>query len=171
MTTKEKIELPVDMHGMFNVLPDADAGQLIKAIFTYAVNGEETVFCGKTGDMLAGLFAVMKIAIDSKPVKKKKDQSNKKNVSTIKHKYGENNNVLLTDDEYKKLQVKVKEYQKWIDALSRYISQSGKHYESHYHTILNWSRPESKNNSSDTSGSFDTDDFFQAALKRSYEGR
>ncbi len=165
----DKIELPFDMQAMFNVLSDTDAGQLIKAIFTYAVNGEETVFYGKAGDMLSGLYAVMKIAIDSKPVKKKKDLSNKKNVSTLKQKYGENNNVLLTDEEYAKLQEKFKEYQKRIDNLSRYITQSGKRYESHYQTILNWARREEESNTPEAVGSFETDEFFNLALKRSYE--
>ena len=154
---KENIELPTDMHGMLNVLSDADAGQLIKAIFTHAVSGEETVFYGKAGDMLLGLFAVLKIAIDGKLGKKKKDVSNKKNVSTPKHKYGENNNVLLTDEEYAKLQEKFKEHKNRIDALSRYITQSGKHYESHYQTILNWSRREEEKNEPAAPCSFDTD--------------
>lgn len=55
-----------------------------------------------------------------------------------KHKHGEYNNVLLSDQELKKLQ---EEYQDWaarIERLSAYIASTGKRYKSHYATIRNW---------------------------------
>lgn len=165
----EKIELPVDMHPMFNALSDNDAGQLIKAIFTYAVSGEETVFYGKAGDMLSGLFAVMRITMDGKPGKKKKPKES--DVKEVKHRYGVNNNVLLSDEEHKKLRDEhPNDYQKRIDSLSCYIASSGKVYKSHYFTILNWARRDTgKDTPSADGGSFNTDEFYQLALKRSYE--
>lgn len=165
----EKIELPADMHAMFDALSDSDAGQLIKAIFAYAVTGKETVFYGKAGDMLSGLFAVMRIAMDGKPGKKKKPKESE--VKEVKHRYGVNNNVLLSDEEYKKIcDEHPRDYQKRIDSLSCYIASSGKAYKSHYFTILNWAR---RDTGQDTpaveGGSFDTDEFYQLALKRSYD--
>ena len=55
-----------------------------------------------------------------------------------KEKYGEFNNVMLTNDEYKKLEEKNALSQ--IENLSRYIASTGKRYKSHYATILNWDR-------------------------------
>lgn len=60
-----------------------------------------------------------------------------------KHKYGEHNNVLLTDDEYAKLQDKLPyDYEKWIETLSEGIALKGYKYKSHYLAILKWARNE-----------------------------
>ena len=89
---------------------------------------------------------------------------NNTNNKLTKHTYGEFNNVLLTDSEYEK----VKElpcYEKLIDALSMYIASKGNKYKSHYHTLLSWSR---RNNVGKEFDTFDAEEMFQAALKRSY---
>ena len=60
---------------------------------------------------------------------------------TVKRSYGENGNVLLTDDELSKLQEKFPDdWKQRIDDLSFYIGSTGKTYKSHYLTILNWER-------------------------------
>ena len=59
----------------------------------------------------------------------------------VKREYGENKNVLLTDDELQKLQQKFpKDWKRRIDDLSFALSSKGYKYESHYFTILNWAR-------------------------------
>ena len=67
-----------------------------------------------------------------------KKQNTKKSNTNIKREYGEFENVLLTDDEYKKLEEKNALSQ--IENLSRYMASTGKRYKSHYATILNWDR-------------------------------
>lgn len=57
-----------------------------------------------------------------------------------KHKYGEYNNVLLTDDELEKLKAEYIDYEDRIERLSSYIASTGKAYKSHYATIRNWAR-------------------------------
>ena len=59
-----------------------------------------------------------------------------------RHRYGEYNNVLLTDDELEKLKAEYPDYKDWIERLSSYIASSGKSYKSHYATIRNWARSE-----------------------------
>lgn len=61
---------------------------------------------------------------------------------TIKHKHGEYNNVLLTDDEFKRLAAEFQDLDQRIDNLSGYIASTGKVYKSHYATIRNWARKE-----------------------------
>jgi hypothetical protein len=61
-----------------------------------------------------------------------------------KHKYGEYKNVLLTDDEYAKLQDKLPDYDKWIETLSEGIELKGYKYKSHYLAILKWARNDKK---------------------------
>ena len=65
----------------------------------------------------------------------------KKNIK--KKKYGEFNNVLLTDDEYAKLEKS--NLLPYIKKLDSYIASKGKKYKSHYATILNWNRKDEYN--------------------------
>ncbi len=83
--------------------------------------------------------------------------------------YGELENVLLTDEEYKKLKEKFpNRYKGLIDSLSMYIEAKGDKYKSHYATILSWERKKDEEKRANRgNSSFDTDDFFQAALERS----
>ena len=58
-----------------------------------------------------------------------------------RHKYGLYNNVLLTDEDYAKLQDEFpNDYDERIDRLSEYIESTGKSYKSHLATIRAWSR-------------------------------
>jgi predicted phage replisome organizer len=57
-----------------------------------------------------------------------------------KHKYGEYNNVLLSDDELEKLKTEYPDYAERIERLSSYVASTGKSYKSHYATIRNWAR-------------------------------
>lgn len=59
-----------------------------------------------------------------------------------KHKHGEYNNVLLTDDEYQKLKTEYQDIEERIERLSEYIASTGKKYKSHYATIRAWARKE-----------------------------
>jgi hypothetical protein len=56
--------------------------------------------------------------------------------------HGEFGNVLLTDDEFAKLQEKTPNALDLITELDQYIESQGKtkKYKSHYATLLNWSR-------------------------------
>ena len=68
-----------------------------------------------------------------------------------RHKYGMYKNVLLSDEDYQKLQEEFPhDYSERIDRLSEYIESTGKKYKSHLATIRAWSRKEkpTKENSS-----------------------
>jgi len=63
-----------------------------------------------------------------------------------RHKYGEYQNVMLTDEEYEKLKSEIPEYQDMIERLSSYIASSGKKYKNHLATMRNWYRKEQQQN-------------------------
>ena len=67
-----------------------------------------------------------------------------KKTKVVKHKYGEYNNVLLTDDELEKLKNEYPDYQERIETLSSYVASTGKAYKSHYATIRNWARKDAE---------------------------
>ena len=59
----------------------------------------------------------------------------------VKHKYGEFDNVLLTDVEYNKLQERFPhDLKSRIERLSGYVASTGKSYKSHYATVINWAK-------------------------------
>ena len=60
---------------------------------------------------------------------------------TTRHKYGLYENVLLTDEDYAKLQAEFPhDYTERIERLSEYIASTGKKYKNHLATIRNWAR-------------------------------
>ena len=73
--------------------------------------------------------------------------NNKKEIYKEKEKYGEFKNVLLTDEEYHKLEKS--NLLPYIEKLSSYIASKNKKYKSHYATILTWSRKDNSNNKSE----------------------
>lgn len=81
---------------------------------------------------------------DDKAVKPKRKKTAQKE-KPPKQKYGDLDNVLLTDDEFNKLINRFPDdYQDRIDNLSYYIASKGDKYKSHYATLLNWERLEKK---------------------------
>lgn len=69
-----------------------------------------------------------------------------KPAKSVKHKYGEYKNVLLTDEELDKLKERFSDYKIRIEQLSEYIASKGTKYKSHYATILSWARREKESN-------------------------
>ena len=59
---------------------------------------------------------------------------------TTKHKYGEYNNVLLSDAELEKLKAEFPDWEERIERLSAYVASTGKRYKNHLATIRNWAR-------------------------------
>ena len=77
---------------------------------------------------------------------------NKKEI--IKEKFGEFENVLLSNEEFEKLKSKLgAETESYIERLSSYIASSGKKYKSHYATILSWAQKDAKNSGGVSYGS------------------
>ena len=65
----------------------------------------------------------------------------KPKVKAIRHKYGEYRNVLLTDEDYEKLQAEFPtEYEALIERLSAYMASTGRAYKNHLATMRNWAR-------------------------------
>ncbi len=73
------------------------------------------------------------------PNKKERKIKEKENIE--KKKYGEFQNVLLTDEQLDKLKGKFpNDWQKWIEKLSEGIAMKGYEYKNHYSAILSWNR-------------------------------
>lgn len=80
------------------------------------------------------------IDIDKELESDKEELSKDNSKKPTKHKYGEYNNVLLTDDELDKLKSEYPDWAERIERLSSYVASTGKSYKSHYATIRNWAR-------------------------------
>lgn len=71
-----------------------------------------------------------------------------------KHKYGEYKNVLLSDEEIRRLKRDIPRYEDYIDNLSDYIASKGDKYKSHYATIRNWYKRDQKKTENKQSNKF-----------------
>ena len=79
----------------------------------------------------------------TKEIKEIKESINKEN---IKRKFGEFQNVYLTDEEYQKAKEKYPTMaDSMIEELSLYMKSKGRQYKSHYATILAWCRKRESN--------------------------
>lgn len=99
------------------------------------------------GNHLAPQYSIDKYSVDKRSIDIDEDMqppdeeaapSSKK--KPPKHKHGEYNNVLLTDDELDKLKKEYSDWEERIERLSSYVASTGKKYKSHYATIRNWAR-------------------------------
>ena len=71
---------------------------------------------------------------------------NNKQSKKTRHKYGDNQNVLMTKEEHDKLSEKFpNDLEKRINNLSYYMASTGKSYKSHYMTIIAWARRDKEN--------------------------
>lgn len=69
-----------------------------------------------------------------------------------RHKYGFYKNVLLSDEDYQKLQAEFPhDYSERIERLSEYIASTGKSYKSHLATIRMWAKKDQPNASTQRS--------------------
>ena len=82
---------------------------------------------------------------------------------------GEYKNVLLADDEYTTLKAELPDLEARIKYLSGYLAKTGKQYDSHFAVLRIWAEEDREKRAKEgyRSSSFDLDEFFNAALKRS----
>lgn len=76
-----------------------------------------------------------------------KENKSKKDITPaapIRHKYGQYQNVLLSDEDMRKLQSEFPDWKDRIERLSEYMASAGKQYKSHLATIRSWSRRDSE---------------------------
>lgn len=87
-------------------------------------------------------YSIDKISIVEDSISESDDSepSAKPTKKAVKHKYGEYNNVLLTDEELQKIQAEFTDWEDRIERLSSYVASTGKSYKSHYATIRNWAK-------------------------------
>ncbi len=106
------------------------------------LSGKETALSGKETRLST-------LETPQSKLKETKVNNIKKNKEEIQRKnYGEFNNVLLSDEEYKKLIVRFGEVRtkELIESLSEGIKSKGYKYKDFYATILTWSRRDGRTN-------------------------
>ena len=101
-------------------------------------------------------------------------ESKVKNTTTNAHARGKHQNVVLTDEAYALL-IKSGIPDEYIDYFSERLETGKYHYSDHYAAIKKWWEKDKvlapwNGQQKQHKGSFDTDEFFQAALNRSMKG-
>lgn len=105
---------------------------------------------------------------------KKEENKEKENYSlSLARPRGKHQNVMLTDEEYKDITIRIPDADAYIDSFSAKLHDRGYTYADHYATILAWwksdkkrRRPHKKAQAS-SGGSFDTNEFFNRAVEHS----
>ena len=81
--------------------------------------------------------------MDAKKPDNDNEDDNDLKKNNKKKKYGENRNVLFTDEEYEKVKAYFpKDYTERIQALDDYIQSKGKRYKDFFATLKTWARKE-----------------------------
>ena len=82
-----------------------------------------------------------------------------------RHKYGEYNNVLLSDSDIEKLKNEFpSDYQERIERLSEYMESTGKTYKNHLATIRSWARKDPQKGLR-TNGKSSSNPFLELAME------
>ena len=74
------------------------------------------------------------------PIPSESESNTNPNADNTRHRYGEYQNVLLTDGEMETLKAEYPDWQARINRLSEYIATTGKKYKNHLATIRSWAR-------------------------------
>ena len=81
--------------------------------------------------------------------------------------FGNFANVLLSEEEYTKLKQLIPNFPDYLERFSAKVAAKGYHYEDHYAALCAWYADDKKD---EPNSSFDIDEFFEAAMKRTYGG-
>ena len=126
-------------------------------------------------------FSEINAQIKEKKIKEKEIKENESmptasdsphTASTERKSYGSYGNVWLNDAEFERLHEMYSDADAKIERLGEYMMTSGRHYASHYATIVSWANEDASRaaeNAATSGSSFDTDEFFAAALRRAQE--
>ena len=105
---------------------------------------------------------------------KKEKESNKENNNILsaskpkKHKYGEYQNVLLSDSDIEKLREKFPDWKNKIEILSEGIELKGYKYKNHYLAILKWARRDSSKKA-ESKATYDLSEYDQATTSLDFD--
>ena len=80
---------------------------------------------------------------------------------SVRHKYGEYKNVLLTDDDLEKLKAEFPDWEARVERLSSYIASTGKSYKNHLATIRNWARRDKADSKASAADYGSPEDFYK----------
>lgn len=118
----------------------------IKDNGVYTLNGDDNQMATvrqPNGNQMATQDSIGKDRVDKESIGEGKRGSS----SPPRHRYGEYQNVLLSDQDIEKLKAELPgEYESYIERLSSYMASSGKSYKSHLATIRNWARRDKEKN-------------------------
>lgn len=105
-------------------------------------------------------YSIDKISIDKDSIGEGIETVPRPSKDRVK-KYGEYNNVLLSDSELEKLRTEYSDLDDRIERLSSYMASTGKKYKSHYATIRAWARKDAeKKDAKKNEGAQELDEYY-----------
>ena len=115
-----------------------------------AENATKPALLSSNCDIVTPMSQISHIEIE-KDIEIEKEKQKKE--KPARHKFGEYNNVLLSDSDFEKLQTEFPtDYKERIERLSSYKASTGKSYKNDLATIRNWARRDGEKNTAATKG-------------------
>ena len=160
--TNNQIRKDRYIEGMYKHLIDASCEVLLQ-------DGDEmTTNCQPNDNQMTPQYRV----VEGSTVKSNLGEDNRegKPPKPSRHKYGMYKNVLLSDEDYQKLQEEFPhDYTERIERLSEYMSSHGKKYSNHLATIRSWARKEKEKAQKPTNAPKSSNPFLDMLEDGSYE--
>lgn len=106
------------------------------------------------------------VVVMSNPIENKieyileKKEIKKKKAEDVRHKYGKDGHVMLTDSQYETLKKEFPyTYEEWIRKVDEYVQETGKTYKDYLTTIRKWARKDSNKGRKNITQMVTGDDF------------
>lgn len=110
-----------------------------------AIEAAQAIGLQDKGNNVTPSYPIVTDCYQEKEIEKKKEtyiesEKEREQMDNGPHFYGVNKNVVLSDSEYESLKMIYPDYLGKIDYFSAYMANTGKQYENHYLTILQWAK-------------------------------
>lgn len=110
-----------------------------------AIEATQTTGLPDKGNNVTPSYPIVTDCYQEIEIEKKKEtdiesEKEREQMDSGPHFYGVNKNVVLSDSEYESLKTLYPDYLGKIDYFSAYMANTGKQYENHYLTILQWAK-------------------------------
>ena len=137
-----------DLHGSERFVFPSIRAQIDRDAQSYSNLSEKRREFGSRGGVAKASKSYQDKEEEKEKDKDKEKENKEKDITSVisKKKYGEFENVLLSDTEREKLDDQLGDIcaEDYIEKMSAYIAQSGTKYKSHYAAILTWWRKDGK---------------------------
>lgn len=123
----------------------ADSRRTLITIVNYGIYQDENIDNRNSNGTVTDTVAERRPTTNNNKNNENNDNNKKHKAKPVRHKYGQYQNVLLSDEQMEKLKTEFPyDYQERIENVSEYCKSKGKSYSDYLATIRSWARKDEK---------------------------